>query len=1085
MNKELEGIRNDGSDIFPLVCLCMLRFIARSSFLTLLVLVGGHARAQVDWPTIGFSAAGTNAFTHPTLITHAGDGSQRLFVGEQTGQVWIIESNSVLPEAFLDIRPKLLSAGPEQGLLGLAFPPAYAGKGHFYADYTRSPDGAVVVSRFGLTTDPNVADTNSEEVLLVIPKPYNNHNGGQLAFGPEGFLYVGVGDGGAEGDPLNNGQKTTNLLGKLLRIDVENGTAPYGIPPGNPFVGNTNYAPEIWAYGLRNPWRFSFDRLKGDLYIGDVGQDQFEEIDFQPAASAGGQNYGWRIMEGPSKYSVPVGFTNFSSLTLPTVWYSHLGLPSDASAAVIGGYVYRGPSQPRMDGIYFYGDWVVGWIWGLKQNGSNWQSFALQTPIPPAFHLAISTFGEDDLGRLYVADYFRGTLYQLFDTRQVWTPSFSPTSGTINSRTVTVTCASTDADIHFTTNGVDPTVADPIISSVGTIQVVSGFTNKARAFRADLQPSAVGSAVFTLKVGTPFFTPTAGAISNYTPVTISTVTPGASIYYTTNGYTPTTNSLLYSGPVTISGGVTLRAIAVEPGYTDSAAAFATYSALRVATPVFNPPGGPSSNSIQVSISCATPSAVIHYTVDGTTPTTNAPVYTDAVLISQPTTLMAVAYRDDLGPSAVQSVFYSFIYFEHTVVTTLVGASYGGFTNAPGTLALFATPQGLCLDSSGNLLVGDRGNHVIRKVSLSGQVQTFAGSGTDGFQNGTVADAQFQDAAGVCRDPAGNVFVSEGGCGEWRIRKIDTNGTVTTVASVPSVCRNIGQIETDPGDTLYAGYGPSLNKITPDGQVTAIAGYGPYYAFIGVGLDQTTNVYATEEGQIWKIAPDGIATLFAGNPGTPGFSDGPASLALFRGLQDAVVDASGNVFLSDYTRIRKISAQGMVTSLAGTGVAGYVNGRGPDARFNNVTGLCLDTNGNLYVSDGGNNVIRKISPDTAGIGIADDWQIAHFGHIGIDPNADPDHDGMSNYAEFWAGTDPLNAGSVLRIESPLQISGGQPQIRWPTVVGKTYVVQYSTDLVSWNAVGTPVQGDGSVATVTGASTVSDLGPHYYRIALTSF
>lgn len=1046
-----------------------------------------HAGAAVDWPALGFTPTVTNVFNRPTCIAHAGDGSQRLFVAEQPGVIWLIQDSNVQAEPFLNITDRVNSVGAEQGLLGVAFPSGFSTNHHFYVDYTIASNNAVVISRFQLSsTNGSVGDPQSEEIVLTIPKPFNNHNGGQLAFGPDGYLYIGIGDGGAEADPQDFGQNSNSLLAKILRIDVESGVSPYAIPPNNPFVNRPGYAAETWAWGLRNPWRFSFDRQTGDLYIGDVGQNRFEEIDFQAAGSSGGQNYGWRIMEGPTNFNVPSGFTNFSALTLPVAWYDHLALPTDLSGSVTGGYVYRGPSEPRMDGLYFYGDFMAGWIWGLKQTDTNWQSFPLLSPGPGVIHFFISTFGEDDSGRLYFADYYRGTVYQVFDTGQAWTPRFQPASGTINSNTVTVSCASPNAEIHFTTNGIDPTVTDPVVVSGGTIQVVSGFTNKARAFRSDLQPSAVASGVFTLKAGTPFFTPPSGAISNHTPVAISTVTPGAAIYYTTNGAAPTTNSLLYSGPVIINGGVTLRAIAVAPGYTNSGPVVVTYSTLRTATPTFTPPGSnPTPNPIQVSISCATPSAIIHFTTDGTAPDTNSPVYSAAIAINQPTTLMAIAYRDDLGPSAVQSVFYAFIYFDRTVVTTLAGASSGGFSNAPGTLALFATPQGLCLDGSGNLLVADRGNHLIRKVSPSGLVETFAGAGTDGTQDGTVADAQFQDAAGVCRDPAGNVFVSEGGCGEWRIRKIDTNGLVTTVASVPNVCSSIGELETDPGDTLYAGYGNGLNKVTPDGQVQPIAGYGPYYAFIGVGLDRMTNVYAVEEGQVWKIAPDGTQTLLAGNPNMPGFSDGPASLALFRGLQDAVVDASGNILLSDYTRIRKLSAQGTVTSLAGTEVLGYVNGPGPDARFNNVTGLCQDTNGNLYVADSGNNCIRKISPDTAGIGIADDWQLAHFGKIGIDPNADPDHDGMSNYAEFWAGTDPLDANSVLRIESPIQLSGGQPEIRWQTVVGKTYVVQYSTDLVSWNLLGTPVQGDGLLATMIDTSGNAQLTSRYYRIALTAF
>ena len=1064
-----------------LVCL-RLRFGILLELLAALALLDALcARAAVDWPALGFTPTVTNVFNRPTCIAHAGDGSQRLFVAEQSGAIWLIQNSNVQAEAFLNITDRVNSAGAEQGLLGIAFPPGFSTNHHFYVDYTIGSNNAVVISRFQLSsTNESVADAQSEEVILNIPKPFNNHNGGQLAFGPDGYLYIGVGDGGAEGDPQGFGQNSNSLLAKILRIDVESGVSPYAIPSSNPFLNQLGYAAETWAWGLRNPWRFSFDRQTGDLYIGDVGQSRFEEIDFQPAGSPGGQNYGWRIMEGPTNFNVPPGFTNFSALTLPVVWYDHLALPTDLSGSVTGGYVYRGPSEARMDGLYFYGDFIAGWIWGLKQVDTNWQSFPLLSPGSSP-HYFISTFGEDDVGHLYFADYYRGTVYQVIDTGQVWTPEFLPASGTINSNTVVVSCSSPNADIHFTTNGIDPTAKDPVVVSGGTIQVVSGLTNKARAFRSDLQPSAVASGVFTLKVGNPFFTPPSGAISNHTPVTISTITLGAAIYYTTNGAAPTTNSLLYTGPVILSGGVTLRAIAVAPGYSNSAPVAVTYSTLHVATPSFATAGSnPTPNPIQVSISCATPSATIHITTDGTTPDTNSPVYSVPIVISQPTTLTAIAYRDDLGPSALQSVFYAFIYFDNTVVTTLAGASSGGFSNAPGTLALFATPQGLCLDGAGNLLVADRDNHLIRKVSPSGLVETFAGTGTDGTQDGTVADAQFQEAAGVCRDPAGNVFVSEGACGEWRIRKIDTNGLVTTVASVPNVCSSIGELETDPGDTLYAAYGNVLNKVTPDGQVQPMSVYAA-----GVALDQMTNLYAVEGGQVWKIAPDGTQTLLAGSPNVSGFSDGPALLALFGGLQDSVVDASGNIFLSDYTRIRKLSAQGAVTSLAGTDVPGYVNGPGPNARFNNVTGLCQDANGNLYVADSGNNCIRKISPDTAGIGIADDWQLAHFGRIGIDPNADPDHDGMSNYAEFWAGTDPLDANSVLQIESPIQLSSGLPEIRWRTVVGKTYIVQYSTDFISWSALGSPVQGDGQIATSIDTSANGRAVSRYYRIALTAF
>ena len=227
------------------------------------------------WPQISLAVV-AGGFAQPVHVTHAGDGSGRIFVVEQAGRIRILDNGVVLPVPFLDLaslNPPRLVAGGEQGLLSVAFPPGFASKQYFYVNYTRAPDGATVVARYRVSAgDANVADPASEEVILTIPQPFSNHNGGQLAFGPDGYLYIGMGDGGSGGDPLNNGQTPGTLLGKLLRIDVESVAVPYGIPPTNPFLGMAGYRPEIWALGLRNPWRFSFDRGTGDLYIGDVGQ---------------------------------------------------------------------------------------------------------------------------------------------------------------------------------------------------------------------------------------------------------------------------------------------------------------------------------------------------------------------------------------------------------------------------------------------------------------------------------------------------------------------------------------------------------------------------------------------------------------------------------------------------------------------------------------------------------------------------------------------------------------------------------------------------------------------------------------------
>ncbi|WP_129127325.1 PQQ-dependent sugar dehydrogenase [Geomonas oryzae] len=333
----------------------------------------------------------------PTAIVSAKDGSKRLFILEQKGKVRIVKNGKLLARPFLDI-DTLVKSGGEQGLLGLAFPPDFATTKTFFVDYTnRTGIGNTVVASFKTGKDADAADPGSRREILTIKQPYVNHNGGQLAFGPDRLLYIGTGDGGSGGDPHGNGQRLDTLLGKILRIDVAPGAAAYRLPK-NPF-GN-----EIWAYGLRNPWRFSFDRGTGDLYIADVGQDEVEEIDFQPAGSGAGANYGWNIMEGDRCFRKPK--CKKSGLTMPVAVYRH----GKGDCSVTGGYVYRGRIK-ELQGIYFYGDFCSGRIWGLRRVGTKWETKLLaDTPY------AISTFGEDEEGELYLADYGSGTIYRV-DTR--------------------------------------------------------------------------------------------------------------------------------------------------------------------------------------------------------------------------------------------------------------------------------------------------------------------------------------------------------------------------------------------------------------------------------------------------------------------------------------------------------------------------------------------------------------------------------------------------------------------------------------------------------------------------------------------
>ncbi len=348
-----------------------------------------------------------SGFSSPVFITHASDGSQRLFVVEQIGVIRIVRNGVPNAAPFLDISDRVLFGG-EQGLLSMAFPPGYAEKGYFYVNYTRRPDGATVISRFRTTADPDTADPSVEEVIITVEQPFANHNGGQIAFGPaDGFLYIGMGDGGSGGDPQNFAQNLSDLpgnkrlLGKLLRIDVESGLQPYAIPQTNPVLEGRRT--EVWALGLRNPWRFSFDRGTGDLYIGDVGQGLREEIDFRPASSAGGENYGWNILEGSLCFFPASGCSPPSNYTPPVTEYDH-GL----GCSVTGGSVYRGVEFPPLNGLYFFGDFCSGRLWSLRRVANTWQQVLLLDT-----GMNISTFGEDEGGGLYVADYATGGISRI------------------------------------------------------------------------------------------------------------------------------------------------------------------------------------------------------------------------------------------------------------------------------------------------------------------------------------------------------------------------------------------------------------------------------------------------------------------------------------------------------------------------------------------------------------------------------------------------------------------------------------------------------------------------------------------------
>ena len=353
-----------------------------------------------------------SGFNRPLDIKHANDS--RLFIVEQNGKVRIIDADgNILPTPFLDLNLGAFGGANEQGFLGFAFHPDYANNGFCYVNYTDA-SGNTKVERFKVSAnDPNIVDPDSRTLVITIMQPFQNHNGGCLQFGPDGYLYIGMGDGGSANDPQGNGQNHQTLLGKMLRIDVDVDTG-YAIPNNNPFANDDFAMDEIWALGLRNPWRFSFDRLTGDLWIGDVGQEAFEEIDFQAADSKGGENYGWKCFEGNSLFDNREPCSgNPSDYTAPIFEYHHNEDPGGDGCSITGGYVYRGTQFPELYGHYIYTDFCSGIFWSLSRNCDGelvHQKLAALSPF------SYSGFGEDVNGELYVCSLNEGKIYQITAT---------------------------------------------------------------------------------------------------------------------------------------------------------------------------------------------------------------------------------------------------------------------------------------------------------------------------------------------------------------------------------------------------------------------------------------------------------------------------------------------------------------------------------------------------------------------------------------------------------------------------------------------------------------------------------------------
>jgi hypothetical protein len=457
------------------------------------------------------------------------------------------------------------------------------------------------------------------------------------------------------------------------------------------------------------------------------------------------------------------------------------------------------------------------------------------------------------------------------------------------------------------------------------------------------------------------------------------------------------------------------------------------------------------------------------------------------------TVRAVASKTGFGDSDVQTTVYDLWIPESTIVTTIAGNGVAGWTDGPAGVAQFNSPQGICVDAGGTVYVTDTGNNVIRSIDTKGIVATLAGDGNPGFRNGTGSNAQFNVPLGICVGQGGDIFVADRQ--NRRIRRITPGGVVTTFSGSGATGNDDGPPESasfayishmsaDAAGNLYVGSEGVIRRIAANGSVASTAisvvtlTYDP-----SLVVDPANNFYIVSSFiYVDKMTPRISDTIYAGSG--VGFADGPRLQAklpqYFFFNRSIVLDTNGSLCISDPARIRKLSPDGFVSTLAGSGLGGYRNGVGASASFNNPSGLALDLDQNLLVADAGNHRIRKIWIDTAGRGIPDAWQQAHFGHVGIDPNTDPDHDGMSNLAEFWAGTDPLDSNSVFALKSCGVSPDGHATITWPSVTGRVYTVEFSDDFARWTPLGAPLPGNGSVMTVSDPASMQQAPRRVYRV-----
>ncbi len=806
------------------------------------------------------------------------------------------------------------------------------------------------------------------------------------------------------------------------------------------------------------PRHFSFDRLNGDLFIADVGSVEYQEVNFQPSTSPGGENYGWPYREGSWEVDLPPGY-DISQLTPPAIQYAHA-----LGDSITGGFVYRGPPS-ALTGIYLYADRESGRVFGMKTVDGIRQSEKLEQAVQPWIHI-----GEDESGRIYTIREGTGEIFEITEDTQAPTPELSPFPGTYeNDQLVRAESTIADVTFRYTTNGEDPGEDDPELPVSGLVLNTDTLL-KVRAFHPTLDASDVSTGNYKFVAGAPKIISSVSIVhpSSGATVLLSSPTEGAVLRYTTDGSAPGTSSPLYTSTFRLEiGPATVRAIAYRDGYAPSNESTRFYDAPTLSAP---------SVYSQVDIDNRDADFLtmqgfgqIHYTLDGSEPTQLSPVYSNPLPLEEPTSVKARSFQYGYHPSVITSTDLLIRKTESGSRVTSSGTLTAGYVDSELWYeSFYRAPEDVCLLADGRMIVADTGNHVIRAALNAGAVSTYAGTGSAGYVDGAVGVAKFNSPRGVCCDSLGNVFVADDG--NHVIRKISLEGMVSTFAGsglkgtgngTPATARfsDIQGIVPYLSGGLLVGDLGRIRRIDAQGNVTTLAVL-PLQNRMDLTVTPEGRIFATDGSQkVYEVSAQGQVSVYAG--GISGLSDGQRQVARFQSATAISSDRLGIIYVCDNNGIRKIYPDGFVRTLVSPPTSISIS------TLSSPKGLVINEKGEVFVADTGHNRIRKATAkdwDRDGITDADEDPTSPFILGEDDRLADADGDGQSNSMEYRAGTDPRDPSSQFGIHSLVPQPDGKMKIQWQSIRQRGYDLVFSTDLVTWTVVGKSYSGSGSLYSV---------------------